>query len=98
MGDFFVYHLDIKPEADKIFEKLSKKNPTQLQIIDKKIGEIRKKPHHEYKFLRKPLQTFNRVHIDKHFVLIFKLDHQNEIVDIYYYNHHDKVYKWRPKS
>ncbi|MBD3310847.1 addiction module toxin RelE [Candidatus Woesearchaeota archaeon] len=91
-----MYHLDIKPEADKIFEKLSKKNPKQLQMIDKKITEIRQKPHHEYKSLRKPLQAFKRVHIDKHFVLIFKLDHQNEVVDIYYYNHHDKVYKWRP--
>ena len=88
-----MYHLDIKLEADKIFEKLSKKNPVQLQIIDKKINEIRQNPHHEYKFLRKPLQTFNRVHIDKHFVLIFKLDHKDEVVDVYYYDHHDNVYK-----
>lgn len=98
MGYLEMYHLDIKPEADKIFEKLSKKNSTQLQMIDKKIKWIRLNPHHEYKFLRKPLQTFNSVHIDKHFVLIFKLDHQNEIVDVYYYDHHDKVYQWRPKS
>ncbi len=90
-----MYLLDVKPEADKIFRKLAKKNPKQLQIIDKKIQQIRENPHHKYKFLRKPLQSFNRVHIDKHFVLIFKLDHENKIVDIYYYDHHDNVYQWR---
>ncbi len=66
-----MYDLYIKEEADKIFQKLAKKNPHQLSIIDKKITEIRSNPAHDYKFLRKPLQTFNRVHIDAHFVLIF---------------------------
>ncbi len=87
-----MYLLEIKPEADKIFSKLAKKNPRQLMIIDKKIKE---NPS-GYKFLRKPLQGFNRVHIDKHFVLIFKIDHEKKIVDIYYYDHHDSVYKWQP--
>ena len=92
-----MYALDIKPEADKIFKKLSKKNLNQLKIIDKKIQEIRINPSHEYKFLKNPLQTFNRIHIDKHFVLIFKINHKEKIVDIYYYDHHDNVYQWRPK-
>ena len=88
-----MYDLEIKPEADKIFFKLSKKNPAQLKAIYNKVNEIRSNPFHEYKFLRKPLQTFNRVHIDKHFVLMFKIDHTIKVVDIYYYGHHDKVYK-----
>ena len=91
-----MYELNIKPEADKIFIKLSKKNPKQLKIIHKKILEIRKNPFHEYKPLRKPLQKFNRAHIDKHFVLIFKILHEDKIIDIYYYDHHDKVYQWQP--
>ena len=91
-----MYDLDIKPEADKIFKKLSRKNPAQLLAIHKKIEEIMLNPQHEYKFLRTPLQTFNRAHIDKHFVLIFKIDHNKKIVDVYYFDHHDKVYKWRP--
>ncbi len=91
-----MYSLDIKPEADKIFERLSKKNTKQLKIIGKKINEIRTNPDHRYKFLRRPLQTFNRVHIDKHFVLIFRLDHTLKVVDIYFYAHHDEVYQWRP--
>lgn len=93
-----MYSLDIKPEADTIFMKLAKKNKNQLRIIGKKIKEIRTNPLHKYKFLRKPLQNFNRVHIDKHFVLIFKFNHLNKIVDIYFYGHHDDVYKWRPKK
>lgn len=91
-----MYALDVKPAADRIFQKLAKKNLHQLKIIDKKIEEIRLNPNHDYKFLRKPLQTFNRVHIDKHFVLIFKIDHQNQSVVIYYFDHHDNVYDWRP--
>jgi len=91
-----MYDLDIKPEADKIFSKLSSKNQKQLHIINKKILGIRSNPYHKYKFLRKPLQTFNRVHIDKHFVLVFKIKHAERVIDVYYYDHHDKVYKWRP--
>ncbi len=91
-----MYNLDIKPEADKIFQKLAKKNQPQMRIIDKKLTEIRLNPNHGYKFLRNPLRSFNRVHIDKHFVLIFKINHTNKSVDVYYYDHHDNVYDWRP--
>ena len=90
-----MYDLLIKPEADKIFFKLAKKNKKQLGIISKKVEEIRTNPLHEYKFLRKPLQTYNRVHIDKHFVLIFKINHKSKLIEIYYYAHHDNVYKWK---
>lgn len=92
-----MYYLDIKEEADKIFTKLSKKNPKQLEIIDKKIQKLRENPYHIYKFLKEPLQTFNRVHIDNHFVLIFKINHELKSVIIYYFDHHDDIYKWRPK-
>ena len=92
-----MYDLEIKPEADRIFSKLAKKNPKQLTIIDKKIKEIREDPH-GYKFLRRPLQGFNRVHLDKHFVLIFKVDYDRKVVDIYYYGYHDYVYPWQPNA
>jgi YafQ family addiction module toxin component len=93
-----MYSLEIKEEADRIFSKLSKKNLRQLKIINKKIEKIRENPNHIYKFLRKPLQTFNRVHIDNHFVLIFKIDHARKTIVVYYYEHHDQVYMWKPKT
>ncbi len=92
-----MYNLEIKEEADRIFSKLARKNPKQLEIIDKKIKAIRLEPNHSYKFLRAPLQGFNRVHIDTSFVLIFKINNQTKTVIIYYFDHHDNVYKWRPK-
>ena len=55
-----MYALAIKPEADKIFSKLEKKNPQQLRINAKKIEEIQHDPT-GYKFLRYPLTGFNRV-------------------------------------
>ncbi|MBI5389826.1 type II toxin-antitoxin system RelE/ParE family toxin [Candidatus Woesearchaeota archaeon] len=91
-----MYALNIKQKADKIFSKLAKKNPKQLRFIQKKLQEIQTNPEHEHKFLHSPLQNFNRIHIDKHFVLIFKIDHNQETVDVYYYDHHDNVYLWRP--
>ena len=93
-----MYALSIKKEADKIFSKLAKKNIKQLRIIDKKILEIRINPNHGYKFLRKPLQTFNRVHIDSHFILIFRIDYPRKTIIIYYFDHHDNAYKWRSRE
>ena len=93
-----MYLLDVKPEADELFKKLARKNPNLLRIIGKKIEEIRQNPNHTYKPLKRPLHTFNRVHIDSHFVLIFKISHEHKAVDIHYFDHHDKVYKWRPKN
>lgn len=91
-----MYDLDIKPEADKIFRKLSKKNKTQLILIHKKIDGIRSNPTHNYKFLVGPLNGFSRVHIDGSFVLIFKVEHKRKTVIIFYYAHHDEIYNWRP--
>lgn len=92
-----MYKLEVKEEADKIFKKLANKNPHQLKIIDKKIKEICQDPN-GYKFLRSPLHGFNRVHIDTHFVLVFTIDHGQQLITIYYFDHHDFVYQWRPKN
>lgn len=88
-----MYSLEVKPFVDKLFSKLAKKNPHQLRIINKKIQEIQKNPFHTYKFLRSPLHGFNRAHVDKHFVLIFRIHHALETLEIWYYGHHDDVYK-----
>ena len=90
-----MYALEIKPEADKIFRKLSKKNRKQLEIIHKKITEIQSNPLREYKFLKNPLQNYNSLHIDAHFVLIYQIAHVKRTVIIFYFGHHDEAYLWK---
>lgn len=93
-----MYDLYIKPTADRIFKRLVRKDKKQMAIILKKLKEVRENPRHGYKHLRKPLEDFNRVHIDGNFVLIFSIDHAEQSVTVYYYGHHDSVYNWRPRS
>lgn len=83
------FELQISESVDKIFSKLSKKNKKQLEIIHKKILEIIENPEH-YKPLRGDLHGARRVHIDKHFVLIYEF--KDNIIRILDYDHHDKIY------
>ena len=87
-----MYSIDIKPELDKILRKLAKKNRKQHKIIMKKIEEIIENPH-RYKNLRYPLHDWKRVHIDRHFVLTFSIDEDNETVIFEDFDHHDNIYR-----
>ena len=87
-----MYKLVVRKSVETIFLKLAKKNPKQLEIIDKKIEEIRQNPQH-YKTLRRPLQHLSRVHIDKSYVMVFSVDESTKTVIIEDYNHHDKIYR-----
>ena len=85
------FDLDIADKADKKFRKLLNKNKKQLQIINKKILQIRETPHH-YKPLRGDMYGTRRVHIDKSFVMTYEIDEVKKIVKILDYDHHDKIY------
>ncbi|UCD91811.1 MAG: type II toxin-antitoxin system RelE/ParE family toxin [Methanobacteriota archaeon] len=87
-----MYGLALRKSVEKIFRKLVKKNPKQLDIIHKRVEEIRKNPHH-YKNLRRPLQHLKRVRVDKSFVLVFSVDDSEKVVVIEDYDHHDNIYK-----
>ena len=87
-----MYRIELRKSVEKIFFKLAKKNPKQLEIIYNKIEEVRENPHH-YKNLRRPLQHLKRVHIHRSFVMVFSIDESNKIVIIEDYDHHDKIYK-----
>jgi len=73
-----MYSYELGISVEKIFHKLSKKNPKQLLIIEKKINEIIQNPYH-YKNLKAPLNHLRRVHIDKSFVLVFSIDEQRNV-------------------
>jgi YafQ family addiction module toxin component len=87
-----MYSLIIDEELMRKLDKLSKKNKKQAEIILKKTDEILKDPH-RYKNLRAPMNTWKRVHIDKHFVLTFSVDETNKTVTLEDYDHHDAIYK-----
>jgi YafQ family addiction module toxin component len=86
-----MYNLIIREELDSKFEKLAKKNKKQLEIILNKADEILENPH-RYKNLKAPMNHFRRIHIDKHFVLIFSVDEESKTVTLEDYDHHDNIY------
>ncbi len=87
-----MYKLEIRPLLRKKLKKLVKKNPKQAEIIVKKSEEVLQNPKH-YKNLRKPLQNWKRVHIDKSFILTFSLNENKKIVTLEDYDHHDRIYR-----
>jgi len=82
---------------EKLRKKLSivfNKDPRRYKILMKKIEEIIASHNIDhYKNLRKPLQKFKRIHIDAHFVLVFKYEKSEDAVYFYDFDHHDKIYK-----
>ena len=87
-----MYNLDIRPSLKKKLIKLGARNPKQAEIIAKKSEEVVIDPH-RYKNLRYPLNTWKRIHIDRHFVLTFSIDDDAKTVILEDYDHHEKIYK-----
>jgi YafQ family addiction module toxin component len=83
--------LDIREGLSKKLRKLKKKNTTQYDAIFKKAQEIQMEPH-RYKNLNYPLNHLRRVHIDKHFVLVFSINEDSKTVILEDYDHHDNIY------
>jgi YafQ family addiction module toxin component len=87
-----MYNLFLRKSVETIFFKLAKKNPKQLDIINKKINEIRQNPQH-YKNLKKPMQHLKRIHVNSNFVLLFSVDEASKVVIIEDYDHHNNIYR-----
>ena len=85
-----MFEIKVKKGLDKIFFKMSRKNPLLLEIIDKKTKQLRQDPY-RFKSLRKPLQNKRRVHIGKSFVLIYSINGKTVLIEDF--DHHDNVYK-----
>lgn len=86
-----MYALETREHVDKIFKKLTKRNPGQLEIIAKKIEEILEDPH-RFKPMHFPLTGMRRAHIGS-FVILFSIDEQRKTVIVEDYEHHDRVYR-----
>lgn len=91
-----MFDFDISDELKLIILKLEKKDKKKVEIINKKIKEIINCDNvsiNHYKNLRYDLKEFKRVHIDKNFVLTFKVDIPNNFILFVDFDHHDRVYK-----
>lgn len=90
-----MFEFDLNDELKLKIRKLLKKDKKKAIIINKKIKEIINNDNDSidhYKNLRKDMKEFKRVHIDKHFVLTFKVDKNNNKIFFEDFDHHDKIY------
>lgn len=89
MREFF-----IDENLKKLLLKLFKKDHHRYAIVMKKMDEILTCIDVEhYKNLRKPLQHLKSVHINTHFVLVFKYDKEHDAIFFYDFDNHDTIYK-----
>ncbi|MBI5072190.1 addiction module toxin RelE [Candidatus Woesearchaeota archaeon] len=90
-----MFDFDLTDELKIILRKLSQKDRKKVEIINKKIKEIISSDEESidhYKNLRNNLKHLKRVHIDKHFVLTFSVDKENNFILFVDFDHHDNVY------
>jgi YafQ family addiction module toxin component len=85
-----VYSIKIEQEAYKVFKKLTKKDPKQLEAAKKKIEQILAEPH-QFKPLKHPLEGLWRVQVGS-FVLIYEICEEANSVKILKYKNHDEAY------
>jgi len=86
-----MYALESREHVDRIFKKLAKRDPTQMEVIARKIEDVLEDPH-RFKPMRFPLRGMRRVHFGS-FVLLFSIDEQRKTVVLEDYEHHDRVYR-----
>jgi YafQ family addiction module toxin component len=73
---------------------LFKRDKNRYTILLKKMEEILSCDDvTHYKNLRAPLQHLRRVHIDSHFILVFRYDVTSDTVAFIDLDHHDTIYR-----
>ena len=91
-----MFDFNLSDELKFKIKKIVKKDKKKVEIINKKIKQIincDKDSINHYKNLKKPLNDFKRVHIDKHFVLTFKVNLEDNFILFVDFDHHDRIYK-----
>lgn len=87
-----MYKKRVERNADKVFKKLAKKNPTAHKAVQNKINEILKNPN-RFKNLKGSLKKYKRVHVgNSSFVLCFRVDEEHKIIYFVWFGHHDDGY------
>jgi len=89
------FNFDLSDELKLVIKKLQKKDKTRVIILNKKIKEIINNSTEtidRYKNLKYALSEYKRVHIDKSFVLIFKVNKNKNHILFDKLKHHDDIY------
>lgn len=90
-----MFDYDLSDELKFKILKLRKRDIKKTKIINKKIKQIincDSETINHYKNLKKPLNELKRVHIDKSFVLTFKVIIEKNFILFADFDHHDKIY------
>ena len=77
----------------EVLRKIRKKDPVLFRAIQKKIdqiAELSRADIEHFKNLRGDLSSYKRVHVGKHFILMFKVEEYVLIFDRF--DHHDGAY------
>ena len=88
-----MYEWGRSKKLEKVLKKLFKKDKIRYEATLKKINDVinSENPHH-YKNLSHDMREFKRVHIDKSFILIFKVDENKKTIKFEDLQHHDDIY------
>mgnify|MGYP001558220567 CR=1 FL=1 len=89
------FKYDFSDELKKTLKKLVAKDRQRYEIIMKKVEEVVSRNPETidfYKNLRHDLKDFKRVHIDKSFVLIFRVYRKENFILFQRFRHHDQIY------
>ncbi len=91
-----MFGFDLTDELKLIMRKLLRKDKKRVIILNNKIKEIvnnNAETIDRYHNCRYDLKEYKHVHIDKSFVLLFKVDKKNNFILFAKLGHHDNFFK-----
>ncbi|MBI2130042.1 type II toxin-antitoxin system RelE/ParE family toxin [Candidatus Woesearchaeota archaeon] len=91
-----MFEFDISDELKVLIRKLSKRDKIRAEALNKKVKEAINNDLNSidrYKNCRYDLKEYKRVHIDKSFVLLFKVYKEKSMIYFWKLEHHDEAYK-----
>jgi YafQ family addiction module toxin component len=90
-----MFDFDISDELKLLIRKLAKKDKKRLMILHKKIKEViynNEQTIDRYKNCKYDLKEYKRVHIEKSFVLLFKVTKEKNHILFLKLGHHEDIF------
>lgn len=86
----------LSEKLKETINKLASKNKILVLALNKKIKQVcscDEEVIQHYKNLKYDMSNLKGVHVDKSFVLLFKIDFEKKLVLFTKLDHHDNIYK-----